>query len=140
MRLRVIFKYQKFSLGVLLSTCLIFSQFQPGIAYKSASCIKKRVNHREIDRIIAVLKLILLERLEIYIQVCAKTGVNFDSLFPYSLSNIKLSAFILELIAWSFAIRRSCVLQLKAFDESVKRAQMVFIKDFHRGLFWPFQW
>ena len=74
-----------------------------------------------------------------YIQVCAKTGVNFDSFFPYSLSNIKLSAFILELIAWSFAIRRSCVLQLKAFDESAKRAQMVFIKDFYGGLFWPFQ-
>ena len=50
MKLRVIFKYQKFSLGVLLSICLIFSQFQPGIAYKSASCIKKRVNHRERNR------------------------------------------------------------------------------------------
>ena len=33
----IIFKYQKFSLRVFLSICLIFCQFQPGIAYKSVA-------------------------------------------------------------------------------------------------------
>ena len=40
-RMRIVFKYQKFSLRVLLSICLIFCQFQPGIAYKSV-IYKKR--------------------------------------------------------------------------------------------------
>ena len=36
----IIFKYQKFSLIVLLSICLIFCQFQPGVTYKTAAYIK----------------------------------------------------------------------------------------------------
>ena len=31
-------KWQKFSLRMLLSICLIFCQFQPGAAYKSVAC------------------------------------------------------------------------------------------------------
>ena len=34
---RIIFKQQKFSLRLLLSLCLIFRQFQPGVAYKSVA-------------------------------------------------------------------------------------------------------
>ena len=41
--MRIIFKCQKISLRVLLSICLIFCQFQPDVAYKSAAYIKKRV-------------------------------------------------------------------------------------------------
>ena len=36
-------------------------------------------------------------------------------------SNIKFSAFTSKISAWSFAIRRSCVIQSKAFYKSVKR-------------------
>ena len=41
-RMWIILKYQKFSLRMLLSICLIFCQFQPGVAYKSVA-YKKRV-------------------------------------------------------------------------------------------------
>ena len=34
---------QKFSLSVLLSFCLVFCQFQPGVAYESVASKKKRV-------------------------------------------------------------------------------------------------
>ena len=34
---RIIFKQQKFSFRVLLSFCLIFCQFQPGVAYKNVA-------------------------------------------------------------------------------------------------------
>ena len=37
------FQKQKFSLRVLLRFCMIFCQFQPGVAYKSVAYIKKRV-------------------------------------------------------------------------------------------------
>ena len=37
----IIFKYQKFSLRVLLRICLGFCQFQPGVAYKSVAYKKK---------------------------------------------------------------------------------------------------
>ena len=40
-------------------------------------------------------------------------------------SNINLSAFISKSSEWSFAIRRSCVIQPKDFDKSVKRAPNV---------------
>ena len=40
-RRRIIFKYPKFSLRVLLSFCLSFCQFQFGVAYKSVAYIKK---------------------------------------------------------------------------------------------------
>ena len=36
-RMRIIFKEQKFSLRVLLSICLIFCQFQPGVSSKSVA-------------------------------------------------------------------------------------------------------
>ena len=42
-RMSIIFKWQKFSLRVLLNICLIFSQFLPGVAYKIVDYIKKRV-------------------------------------------------------------------------------------------------
>ena len=42
-RMWIIFKWQRFSLRVLLSICLIFSQFLPGIAYKIVVYIKKHV-------------------------------------------------------------------------------------------------
>ena len=35
-----IFKKWKFNLWVMLSFCLIFCQFQPGVAYKSVACEK----------------------------------------------------------------------------------------------------
>ena len=38
--MRIIFRKQKLILEVLLSTCLIFCQFQPGVAYKSVAYIK----------------------------------------------------------------------------------------------------
>ena len=41
-RMWIIFKWQKFSLRVLLSFCLIFCQFQPDVAYKSVAYKKKR--------------------------------------------------------------------------------------------------
>ena len=34
----IIFRCQKFSLRVLLSICLIFCQFQTGVAYKNVAC------------------------------------------------------------------------------------------------------
>ena len=34
--------FQKFNLGVLLSFCLIFCQFQSGVAYKGVAYKKKR--------------------------------------------------------------------------------------------------
>ena len=34
----IIFKQQKFSLGVLPTTCLSFYQFQAGVGYKSVAC------------------------------------------------------------------------------------------------------
>ena len=37
----IIFGCQKFSLKVFLSICLIFCQFQPGGAYKSAAFLKQ---------------------------------------------------------------------------------------------------
>ena len=36
---------QKFCLRVLLSFCLIFCQFQPGVPYKSVAYKKNRVKH-----------------------------------------------------------------------------------------------
>ena len=37
----IIFGCQKFSLKVLLNICLIFCQFQPGVAYKGAAFLKQ---------------------------------------------------------------------------------------------------
>ena len=37
---------QKFSLRVLLSFCLNFCQFQPGVAYNSVAFLKKRLNEQ----------------------------------------------------------------------------------------------
>ena len=39
--------FQKFSLGVLLSICLIFCQFQPGVAYKSVAYKKACLVQRD---------------------------------------------------------------------------------------------
>ena len=44
---------------------------------------------------------------------------------PVRQSNIKFFAFISKLRAWSFAIRRPCVIQSKTFDKSVKKAPYV---------------
>ena len=41
-----VFKQQNFNLRVLLSFCLTFCQFQPGIAHKSVAYKKKRVYYR----------------------------------------------------------------------------------------------
>ena len=41
-----VFKQQNFNLRVLLSFCLTFCQFQPGIAYKNVAYKKKRVYYR----------------------------------------------------------------------------------------------
>ena len=38
----IIFRFQKFSLRVLPSICLIFCQFQPGVVYKSVAYIYKK--------------------------------------------------------------------------------------------------
>ena len=42
---QIIFRFQKFSLRVLLSFCLICHQFQPGVAYKSVA-YKKACNQK----------------------------------------------------------------------------------------------
>ena len=42
-RMCIILNYQKFSFRVLLSICLIFNQFQPGVAYKSVAYKKNQV-------------------------------------------------------------------------------------------------
>ena len=38
----IVFECQKLSLRVLLSICLIFCQFHPGVAYKSVAYKKKK--------------------------------------------------------------------------------------------------
>ena len=43
----IIFKWEKFSLGVLLNICLIFSQFQRGVAYKSVAYKKACITVEE---------------------------------------------------------------------------------------------
>ena len=42
---------QKFSLRVLLSFCLIFCQFQPGVVYKSVSYKKERVLSKPFNNV-----------------------------------------------------------------------------------------
>ena len=43
------FKWQKFSLRLCLSFCLIFYQFQPGVAYKSVAYKKNQVFQGKIQ-------------------------------------------------------------------------------------------
>ena len=59
-------------------------------------------------------------------RVWAKTGINFDSLFSFChISNIELAVIISTFSACNFAMRRSCLIQLKVSDRSVKRVQNV---------------
>ena len=44
----IIFKQPNFSLRVLLSICLIFCQFQPGVAHKNVADKKKRESRQNI--------------------------------------------------------------------------------------------
>ena len=50
-RMPIIFGRQMFSLRVLLSICLIFCQFQPGVAYKSVAYKKARVVRRTAKKL-----------------------------------------------------------------------------------------
>ena len=47
---QIIFRFQKFSLRVLLSFCLIFRQFQPGVAYKSVAYKKACTSEVHVKR------------------------------------------------------------------------------------------
>ena len=50
-RMPIIFGCKKFSLRVLLSICLVFCRFQPGVAYESVAYKKKRVVKRIAEKL-----------------------------------------------------------------------------------------
>ena len=56
-RIWIIFKCQKFSLGVLLSICLIFNQFQRGVACKISVCSVEKNTAMEKRKILIYISL-----------------------------------------------------------------------------------
>ena len=62
----IFFKFQKFSLRVLLTFCLIFRQFQPGVAYKSVA-YKKSMYIRsscKTENALAIVLIVLIVRIK----------------------------------------------------------------------------
>ena len=55
-RMPIVFGCQKFSLRILLSICLIFCQFQPGVANKSVAYRKKKRNEAYFRKASLVLR------------------------------------------------------------------------------------
>ena len=71
----IIFKQQNFSLRVLLSICLIFCQFKPGVAYKSVASIKKHVCDLNWKAFLKQLTQILLFSVEAVVLRCSSKYV-----------------------------------------------------------------